>query len=125
MEINEAIQGLERHKTRGSHQIPIEFCKELEEGQLYMIQEVLNQWWVQEFIPEEALLAKIVPISKEGDKEDLSKYRPISLCNTLYKTFAVIIQTRLADGLHLPAKNTIWIHKKQKEQQMHCNVSEE
>ena len=41
----------------------------------------------------------MVHIYKKGNTSDMANYRPISLLNTMYKLFAVIVQRRLADGI--------------------------
>ena len=45
---------------------------------------MLNAWWRTETIPDEAMTARVVLISKKGDKEDLTNYRHISLLNAIY-----------------------------------------
>ena len=57
---------------------------------------MLNKWWNDEQIPEEALRAKVILIFKKGDSSNLENYRPISLLNTCYKIFAAILQKRIA-----------------------------
>ena len=39
-------------------------------------------------------------IFKKGDPEDLSNWRPITMCNTDFEIFALIIKNRLATVLH-------------------------
>ena len=41
----------------------------------------------------------MVHLYKKGNTSDLANYRPISLLNTMYKIFTVIIQDRLATGI--------------------------
>ena len=60
---------------------------------------MLNKWWNDEHIPEEALRAKVILIFKKGDSSNLENYRPISLLNTCYKIFAAILQKRIAKTL--------------------------
>lgn len=45
------------------------------------------------------LKARVVLIFKEGDTDNLSTYRPISLLNTIYKIYAAIIMWRIEAGL--------------------------
>ncbi len=60
---------------------------------------LMNEWYIQENIPEDVMQARVVLIFKKGDKEDLANYRPISLLNTFYKILAAIIQYRISIGI--------------------------
>ena len=52
-----------------------------------------------EIMPDELEFAEVVTLYKKGNVEDPSNYRPISLLQALYKIYASIIQTRLADKI--------------------------
>lgn len=69
------------------------------------VRHLLNEWWIDEKLPEEQLRARVVLIYKKGDTKDLGNYRPISLLNSFYKIMAVILQKRIAEKLdeHLQA----------------------
>ena len=66
---------------------------------LELIREILNEWWIQENIPEEQLQSRIVLIFKKGDTGVLSNYRPISLLNALYKIFTGVLQQRIQEHI--------------------------
>ena len=61
--------------------------------------QLLNEWWEQGSMPEEALKARVVLIYKKGDASLCENYRPISLLNTVYKILASIIHKRIEDGI--------------------------
>ena len=63
------------------------------------VRTILNKWWMDEKIEPEALRARVVHLYKKGNTSDMANYRPISLLNTMYKLFAAIVQTRLANGI--------------------------
>ena len=50
-------------------------------------------------MPEELEKANVVTLYKKGNVEDPANYRPISLLNSLYKIYASLIQTRLANSM--------------------------
>ena len=50
----------------------MEIYKELDIGGKQNLLEVLNDWWVNENMPEEALRARIVLIFKKGDTSKLA-----------------------------------------------------
>jgi hypothetical protein len=94
-----AIRKMKRRKTPGPDDVPIEFFKELQEPALYEILDLINYWYTEKHVPRDVLKARVVLIFKNGDKADLSNYRPISLLNNVYKIYAATLQKRLADGL--------------------------
>ena len=98
-ELRSAIRKLKRRKTAGPDEVPMELYKELDDDNLERVREVLNGWWNEEWIEDEALRARVVLIFKKGDSSDMNNYRPISLLNSLYKIFTVIIQRRLAEKM--------------------------
>jgi hypothetical protein len=98
-EVRKIVNKLKRRKTPGPDGIPIEFLKEMDDEALERVRALLNNWWGSEHIPEDVLRARVVLIFKEGDKEDLANYRPISLLNTIYKVLAAIVQDRIATKL--------------------------
>lgn len=50
--------------------------------------------------PEDLKLARVVPVHKGGNINELSNYRPISVLPVLSKIFEGIINSRIADFLH-------------------------
>lgn len=50
--------------------------------------------------PDKLKLARVVPIHKGGDINELSNYRPISVLPVLSKIFESVINSRLTDFLH-------------------------
>jgi hypothetical protein len=56
---------------------------------------MLNTWWEDGKIPEEALRARVVMIYKKGDTSKNENYRPISLLNAMYKIMGAILHRRI------------------------------
>jgi hypothetical protein len=56
---------------------------------------ILNLCWITHIIPEEWLRAKIIPIFKNGDRNDCNNYIGICLLTSAYKVYAKIITRRL------------------------------
>ena len=117
-ELKAAIKKLKRRKATGPDEIPTEILKELQEHNLIPVLELLRHWWNTEDIPEEELTARIVLIYRKGDTNKFENYRPISLLNTLYKLFAAILQTRIANTLDPHLQKTQYGFRKTKAQQM-------
>ena len=55
----------------------------------------LNVCWIYGDIPEEWRAAIVIPVHKKGDRNNLDKYRGISLLNTGCKIYSKIIAKRL------------------------------
>lgn len=108
------IKRLKRRKAPGPDEVPMEVFKELDELNLKWVQEMLNQWWNEEDIPEEMLRAIIALIYKKGDTSKMENYKPIALLNGLYKIYTAIIKKRLADGLDDKLQRTQFGFRKDK-----------
>ena len=61
-ELMEAIRKMKRGKTPGPDGVPLEVFKEMEGDQLQVVLDMLNVWWRDEQIPEEAVRARVVLI---------------------------------------------------------------
>ena len=64
----------------------------------------------------------MVHIYKKGNTSDLANYRPISLLNTMYKLFAAIIQTRIAEGIDQHMHKTQYGFRKAKSTQQAIHI---
>ena len=51
--------------------------------------------WKNEQIPEEWTEGIICPIFKKSDRRLCNNYRPITLLNTMYKIFAILLHNRI------------------------------
>ena len=58
------------------------------------ILEGINHWWGEAQLPEEALRARVVRISKK-DSNGFANYRPISLPNIFFKLLMIMIHARI------------------------------
>ena len=82
---------------------------------LNVILGIINGWWEQEQIPDEAMNARVVLIYKKGDTSLCENYRPISLLNTCYRLIAAAIQRRMEAGIDQLLQRTQYgFRKKQK-----------
>ena len=96
-ELQVALRKLKRNKAPGPDQSSNELWIWLDShGELQLLS-TLNEVWNSETIPPSWTHAVVVTIYKgKGDDTDPESYRPISLLNTMYKLFAMMMQTRLA-----------------------------
>ena len=61
---------------------------------------IINQMFTTGIFPDSLKVAKIIPIFKSGDSNELSNYRPISLLTSFSKIFEKVIHKQLYDYLN-------------------------
>ena len=63
------------------------------------ITEIFNKVWKGEEFPERWKEGVISPIFKKGDREKVNNYRGITILNTAYKIYAMVLEKRLKEEL--------------------------
>uniref|UniRef100_A0A803TNY9 Reverse transcriptase domain-containing protein n=1 Tax=Anolis carolinensis TaxID=28377 RepID=A0A803TNY9_ANOCA len=107
-EIDIAIRKLDPNKAPGPDGLTPIYYKRLKDDLLPHLQKVMNNALHQKQIPKSWKEANIILLPKDNsDPNNIKNYRPISLLNTDYKIFALIIVERLK--LYL----TNWIKEEQ------------
>lgn len=94
-EISRAIRKLKNNKAPGNDTISAECLKNGGESLVRALYQLICQIWKEEEIPTSWKESIIVPIHKKGDKMCCTNYRGISLINTGYKVFSVMLLERL------------------------------
>ena len=70
---------------------------------------IINRSFTEGVFPDSLKKARLTPIPKEGDKCNLSNYRPISVLQVFSKVFEKVAYTQLIDYL----ENNSILHKQQ------------
>ena len=110
-EVTKAISKLDIGRAPGPDGIPHEFfiwmCSPEREGGLSGIEatQTLCLWanlslFSEITIPPSIKESTISIMYKKGDPSDIKNYRPLSLLNTLYKMFTIIINNRIKEAAH-------------------------
>ena len=94
-----AVKKLKTNKAPGPDGTATELFKFLDQDNVISWTECLNSLWRIKKVPDELVQAHIASLYKKGDHENPENYRPISLLNILYKIFASVLKSCLADGL--------------------------
>jgi hypothetical protein len=94
-ELEVQIRKLKRKKAPGRDGIQIESWIYGTEREVDRLLEVMNGVWKGEGFPQEWKEGIICPMYKKGEKNTASNYRGITLLNTAYKVYAMIVEERL------------------------------
>ena len=104
-ELCAAIKAAKPNKQPGPDGLTMELIKWLDNANRRVLLSVINSWWNTKTAPSALFMARVVPIFKKGDTDIASNYRPISLLNSFYKIYMVMIRTRMqAATEHLLSK---------------------
>jgi sorting nexin-29 len=107
-ELNTALKNSKNRKTLGSDGINTELIKYVPQAFLYRFLDFINICLRCGHIPTERNKAVIVPIFNKGDRKNCNTYRGISLLNSGYNIYALLIAQRLstiADTMLLEEQN--------------------
>ena len=97
-ELCTAIKGAKFNKQSGPDGVTMELVKWLDHDNRRSLLNLINTWWESKNAPSALFLARVVPIFKKGDANIAANYRPISLLNSFYKLYMVMIGARRRDG---------------------------
>ena len=89
------IRTLPRRKAPGPDSIPNELLKLLPAGALLHIKNILNRALVDGIFPAWWKEVVVSLMTKKAPAERLSNQRPVALCNTVYKLFSIVLNSRL------------------------------
>ena len=105
-ELNNAFKSLKINKQPGTDRLITELMKWLNPINRTRLLDCLNDWYINENLPENIALARVVPIFKKGDTDNAANYRPISLLKSIYKIYTIIIRQRLQEKLEAHINQT-------------------
>jgi hypothetical protein len=94
-ELEQQLRKLKRKKAPGRDGIQNESWIYGTEREVDRLLEIMNGVWKGEGFPQEWKEGIICPIYKKGEKNTASNYRGITLLNTAYKVYAMIVEERL------------------------------
>lgn len=109
LEVKTIIDRLNVNKSTGIDNIGPKIIKHCGDIITTSIAAIINSSISQGIFPDNLKEARVVPIFKTGDRDDVGNYRPISILPTLSKIF----ERHIAEQIHQYFKETNIIHKTQ------------
>ena len=103
-EINKIIMAF-KNKKSSLLDLPVKLLKFLSNKISPVISDIFNYCFESSAYPSSFKIARVVPVHKGGNKEDVKNYRPISILSSLNKIFEKLIHSRI--NLFLDANNII------------------
>lgn len=94
-EVQRALASMKNRKAAGEDGVPVEFLKYLPREWVQEIAEILNEIFKGGEFIEGWKVARIFPIHKDGDEEEVKNYRGVSLLDSGYKLYTTILEKRL------------------------------
>ena len=89
-DVKNIILSLE-NSAAGWDNFPTFMAKQCIDGYISPLTSIINKAITQGIFPRELKLARVIPIFKSGDKQDVSNYRPISILTFFAKVFEKIL----------------------------------
>ncbi|RYA67647.1 reverse transcriptase domain-containing protein, partial [Enterobacter cloacae complex sp. 2DZ2F20B] len=94
-EVGKQVGRLKRGKAPGRDGLVNEVWIFGTDGMIERLSELMNDVWTGKGFPRECRVGQICPINKKGSKEKVENYRGITLLNTAYKLYAMVLNERL------------------------------
>jgi hypothetical protein len=98
-EIISSIESIEDKKTPDMSDFSTSLLKKIFLSIITPIRHIFHHSLHTGILPSKLKIAKVIPIFKSGDTNDVNNYRPISLLSTFSKILEKIVQTRLISYL--------------------------
>ena len=89
------LNRLNRSKAAGLDKISARLIRECADLICIPIRDIFNQSISQGIFPDDWKCAKVTPLFKQGDRDDLNNYRPISVISVMAKVFERIVYDQL------------------------------
>lgn len=99
-ELHNIIMALKSSNSAGEDEISSKILKSIAKEIIEPLTHCINLSLLTGTVPKMTKIAKIIPIFKAGDKNDITNYRPISILPTLSKILERVVYNRLINYLN-------------------------
>ena len=100
-ELKVAISNLEPEKSAGYDEISPKIVKVASTEIFKPLKYIINLSLRQGVVPDKIKIARVVPVHKDGERTEVSNYRPISILSCFSKIYERIMYNRLYDHLRI------------------------
>ena len=100
-ELKSALKSLEPDKSPGFDEISPKIVKFVSTEIFKPFKYVINLSLMQGRVPDKLKIARVVPVYKDGDRTEVSNYRPISILTCFSKVYERIMHNRLSEHLEI------------------------
>ena len=98
-EISKIISSLNIKKAVGPNGISSKILHILKSVIIAVLSNIINKSMQLGIFPDKLKIAKIIPLHKGGEIDEINNYRPISILSSLSKIFEKVINKRFIDFL--------------------------
>jgi len=95
--VGECLNELKIKNCEGYDRIPMRILKDGASVLKSPLSSLFSRIYKKKEIPEQWKVAKVIPLHKKGNKQDVANYRPISNLCSISKVFEKLIQKRLEE----------------------------
>lgn len=95
LEVYRVIMDLPNKFSSGLDEIPTYILKRIASDISGPLAHIINECFITGQFPDKLKAAKVVPIYKKGDKQDVKNYRPVSVLPSVSKVFERVIYERM------------------------------
>ena len=88
---------LNSNKATGLDGIPSKFVKDAAPIIAYPLRHIINLSLIQGSVPDSLKSARVIPLFKKNDKNEVGNYRPVSIVNVISKNLERVVYDRLND----------------------------
>ena len=99
VDVYKVFSKLKNGKAAGMHLIPNRILKNVKDILTPSITDIFNASIKSKTFPDDFKIARVTPIFKGGDTEDLGNYRPISILASIARIFERLLYKELHDFL--------------------------
>jgi len=96
-EVARIISNLSNKDSSGHDNIAVKLLKTVKDDLVDCLTFIINQTIISGIFPQKLKIAKIVPVFKNGSRDEIGNYRPISVLPSVSKVFEKVMANQLYD----------------------------